>query len=340
MAVHDRFGTPWAMSFLPGTRWLAVTERSGALWLRDQDTGARIEVAGVPDVAVAGQGGLGDVVPGPGFADDGSLYLSWVERGQGGTGAVVGRARLVVEGDAARLDGLTVIWRQNPKVDGSGHFSHRLAFSPDGRHLFVSSGDRQKMEPAQDLTTTLGTIVRLTPDGAAAPGNPFAGRAGAAAEIWSYGHRNPLGLAFDADGRLWSTEMGPQGGDELNLIEAGGNYGWPRASQGVHYGGRAIPDHVPGDGFVAPLAWWTPSVSPGSLMIYAGDRFPSWSGDAFVGALSGQALIRIDLDADRARVADQWDMGARIRAVAEAPDGAIWLLEDAPSGRLLRLDAP
>lgn len=225
-------------------------------------------------------------------------------------------------------------------MDGSGHFSHRLAFSPDGRHLFVSSGDRQKMEPAQDLATSLGTIVRLTPDGAAAPGNPFAGRAGTAAEIWSYGHRNPLGLAFDADGRLWSTEMGPQGGDELNLIEAGANYGWPQASQGVHYGGRAIPDHAPGDGFVAPLVWWTPSVSPGSLMIYAGDRFPGWSGDAFVGALSGQALIRIDLDADRARVADQWDMGARIRAVAEAPDGAIWLLEDAPSGRLVRLDTP
>ena len=334
------FDEPWAMSFLPGTPWLAITERSGAMHLRNQDTGALIEVSGVPEVAAAGQGGLGDIVPGPSFAEDETVFLSWAERGDGGTGAAVGRARLVIEGATARLDGLAVIWRQTPKVSGNGHFSHRLAFSPDGEYLFVSSGDRQKMQPAQDLGVTLGKIVRLTPDGRPAPDNPFAREAAPADEIWSYGHRNPLGLAFDAEGRLWSSELGPQGGDELNLIEPGMNYGWPEASNGSHYGGGEIPDHTPGDGFEAPYAWWTPSVSPGSLMIYSGTAFPQWTGDAFIGALSGRALIRVDLDGGNATKADQWDMGQRIREVEQGPDGTIWLLEDAPGGRLLQLTAP
>lgn len=329
---------PWALAFLPGTEFVAITERSGAMWLRHP--GGMVEVTGVPQVVAAGQGGLGDVVPGPTFEQDQTIYLSWVERGDGGTGAVVGRARLVATTDTASLEGLEVIWRQTPKVSGNGHFSHRIAFSPDGQYLFVSSGDRQKMEPAQDLTNTLGTIVRLTPDGLPAPGNPFADRGSPTDEIWSYGHRNPLGLAFDADGRLWASEMGPQGGDELNLIEQGQNYGWPRASNGSHYGGGAIPDHADGDGFAAPKTFWTPSVSPGSLMIYSGDAFPDWQGDAFIGALSGRALIRVDLDGTNATVADTWDMGQRIRAVAQAPDGSIWLLEDTPGGKILRLGAP
>ena len=335
----DDFDEPWAMAFLPGTPYLAITERPGRLWLRDQEAGTRAEVAGVPDVVAAGQGGLGDIVPGPTFKDDRTVYLSWVERGAGGTGAVVGRARLVTDGPP-RLDGLETIWSQAPKQSGSGHFSHRLAFSPDGRFLFVSSGDRQKMNPAQDLGNTLGTILRLTPEGRPAPGNPYADRGSPSDEIWSHGHRNPLGLAFDADGRLWSSEMGPQGGDEVNLIVEGANYGWPRASNGWHYGGGEIPDHAPGDGFEAPKAWWNPSISPGSLMIYSGDQFPQWQGDAFVGALSGEALIRLDLDGTDAREGDHWDMGQRIREVEQAPDGSIWLLEDAPGGRLLQLTAP
>lgn len=334
------FAEPWAMAFLPGTDWLAITERSGTMHLRDQASGRLLEVAGVPDVVDAGQGGLGDIVPGPTYGSDATVYLSWIERGDGGTGAVVGRARLLVEGDAARLDGLEVIWRQSPKTSGNGHFSHRLAFSPDGQYLFVSSGDRQKMEPAQDLGSGLGKIMRLTPDGAPAPGNPFADRGAPSDEIWSFGHRNPLGLAFDAEGRLWSSEMGAQGGDEVNLIEEGANYGWPRASNGSHYGGGDIPDHVEGDGFTAPKVWWTPSISPGSLMIHSGEQFPQWAGDAFVGALSGQALIRVDLDGEDATQGDLWEMGQRIRAVTEAPDGSIWLLEDAPGGRLLQLTAP
>lgn len=335
-----QFGEPWALEFLPGTDYLAITERSGSLHLRDQQTGAVVEVAGVPRVVAAGQGGLGDIAAGPTFEADQTVYLSWVEAGDGGTGAVVGRATLVADADSARLEGLAVIWRQTPKVSGNGHFSHRLVFSPDGEYLFVSSGDRQKMAPAQDLTNTLGTIVRLTPDGKPAPDNPFVIDGSPADQVWTYGHRNPLGLAFDADGRLWSSEMGPQGGDELNLIRPGLNYGWPEASNGSHYGGGEIPDHTPGDGFEAPDAWWTPSVSPGSLMIYDGDVFPQWKGDAFLGALSGQALIRVDLDGGNATPADEWDMGQRIREVEQGPDGTIWLLEDTPGGRLLQLTAP
>lgn len=329
------FEQPWALAFLPGTPWLALTQRTGELLLFDPATGARRTVAGTPRVHVAGQGGLGDVVPGPSFAADGTVYLSWVEGDASSSGAVVGRARLMIDGDAARLHGLTALWRQ-PPTSGSGHFSHRLAFSPDGAHLFVSSGDRQKMDPAQDLTSPLGKILRLLPDGTPAPGNPFADRPGSEA-VWSYGHRNVLGLDFDDEGRLWASEMGPQGGDELNLIVPGGNYGWPRASNGSHYGGGAIPDHASGDGFVAPSAWWTPSVSPGSLLLYDGTGLPDWRGDALLGALSGEALIRVDLDGERVLATETLPLGQRIRALTQGPDGTLWLLEDGPGGRLLRV---
>ena len=317
----DRFDSPWAMAFLPDGD-LLVTERTGTLNLRDAETGERVEVGGVPDVAVAGQGGLGDVVVSPTFDDDRTVYLSWVEAGDGGSGAVVGRATLE-EGETPTLDGLEPIWRQ-PKVSGNGHFSHRIAFDPDGEHLFVSSGDRQKKTPAQDTSNTLGSIVRMGLDGSSP-------------EIWSHGHRNPLGLEFAPDGTLWSSEMGPKGGDELNLVEAGDNYGWPLASNGSDYDGGEIPDHAPGDGFTAPEAFWTPSISPGSLMIYSGDLFPEWTGDAFLGALSGEALVRVDLDGDTAGETQTFEMGERIRAVDQGPDGAVWLLEDEGAGRLLRL---
>jgi glucose/arabinose dehydrogenase len=332
----DRLDAPWAMAFLPGTGDLLITERTGALHLRDAGSGERVEVGGVPEVVVAGQGGLGDVLPAPTYADDGLVYLSWVEEGDGGTGAVVGRAGLET-GDRPRLVDLEVVWRQTPKVDGDGHFGHRLAFSPDGQHLFVSSGDRQLQDPAQDTTNTLGTIVRLTPDGDPAPGNPLADEGGVTAEIWSWGHRNPLGLEIAPDGTLWSSEMGPEGGDELNLVEAGSNYGWPEASDGSDYGGGEIPDHAEGDGYAPPARSWTPSISPGSLMIYRGDLFEDWQGDAFLGALSGEALVRVDLDGETAGDAEVFDTGERIRAVEEGPDGSIWLLEDAGAGRLLRL---
>jgi aldose sugar dehydrogenase len=327
---------PWAMTFLPDGRAL-ITGRGGELTMRTTD-GQMVDVSGVPEVVHAGQGGFGDVIAAPDFEATNTIYVSWAEAGSAGSGAAVGRAMLAGDGGSPRLEDLTVIWRQQPKVDGNGHYGHRLAFSPGGEYLFVSSGERQKMDPAQDLNSSLGKIVRLRPDGTAADGNPFANRGAIASEVWSYGHRNPLGIAFDPDGNLWNSEMGPQGGDELNVVREGANYGWPEVSNGSHYGGAEIPDHADGDGFEAPKAWWNPSVSPGSLMIYTGSAFPQWRGDAFLGALSGQALIRVDLDGTEAAEGDQWDLGQRIREVEQAPDGTIWLLTD--DGQVLRLTAP
>ena len=337
-----RFNTPWAMAFLPGsgvplTNMALLTEKEGRLWLVDVGSGKRTAVSGVPSVKVAGQGGLGDVMPHPDFAGNQRVYLSFAEGGPNGTsGAALGYGTLDLSNAAApALRDFKVIWRQQPKVTGDGHFSHRIAFGPDG-FLYLSSGDRQKMAPAQEFSGNLGKLLRLTHEGAPAPGNPFPARGGIATQFWTIGHRNVLGLQFAPDGRLWNSEMGPQGGDEINLILPGRNYGWPRASNGSHYGGGPIPDHKAGDGFEPPKVWWTPSISPGSLLIYGGDKFPGWKGDALVGALSGEALIRIDIDGDQARKADQWPMGERIRAIDEGPDGSVYLLED--EGRLLRLE--
>ncbi|TMJ20174.1 MAG: PQQ-dependent sugar dehydrogenase [Alphaproteobacteria bacterium] len=331
-----RFNEPWAMTFLPDGSAL-VTERRGRLllWRRDRTA---IAVAGVPAVSYGGQGGLGDVVLHPGFAANRIVYLSFVEAGENGIrGAAVGRGRLTFEGGEARLYGFAVIWRQQPKVEGGGHFSHRIAFGPDGL-LYISSGERQKFDPAQDMAANLGKVVRLNDDGSPAAGNPFAGRGGVTDQIWTLGHRNLLGLAFAPDGNLWEVEMGPQGGDELNLIQRGRNYGWPRASNGSHYDNRDIPNHTPGDGFEPPKVWWNPSISPSSLMIYSGAMFPAWRGDALIGALSGEALIRVDIDGTSARKADQWAMAARIREVEQAADGSVYLLTDGDSGgRMLRL---
>jgi glucose/arabinose dehydrogenase len=342
------FSTPWAMAFLPGsgvplTNMALLTEKEGKLWLVNVEDGSRREVSGVPSVHVAGQGGLGDVVVHPDFAGNQRVYLSYVEAGPNGTsGAVVGYGRLLFTGPpvaggpvGVSLSNFKIIWRQQPKLDGDGHFSHRIAFGPDG-FLYLTSGERQHFDPAQDMSGNLGKVLRLTPEGEPAPGNPWAGRGGIAAQFWTIGHRNLLGLAFAPDGRLWESEMGPKGGDEVNLIVAGRNYGYPRASNGSHYDGRDIPDHRPGDGFEPPKVWWNPSISPGGLMIYTGDKFPGWKDDALVPALSGEALIRVDIDGDKARKADQWDMGERIRAVDQGPGGSVYLLED--EGRLLRLD--
>ena len=339
------FETPWAMAFLPGsgvplTNAALLSEREGKLWLVDVSSGKRTQVSGVPAVVVAGQGGLGDVMPHPDFAGNRRVYLSYVEAGPNGTsGAALGYGTLDLGNPSApALTGFKVIWRQQPKVTGNGHFAHRIAFGPDG-FLYLTSGDRQKMQPAQEFNGNLGKVLRLTHEGAPAPGNPWASRGGVAAEFWSIGHRNLLGIHFAPDGRLWESEMGPEGGDEINLILPGKNYGWPRASNGSHYGGGGIPDHKAGDGFESPKVWWTPSISPGALMIYTGDKFPQWKGDALVGALSGEALIRVDIEGDRATKADEWPMNARIRAIDQGPDGSVYLLQDGNSGgKLLRLD--
>lgn len=328
------FETPWAMTFLPGsglplTNMALVTERDGRLWLVDVTNGNKQAVSGTPSAAVAGQGGLGDVVVSPDFAGNRRVYLSFAEGGATGTsGAALGYGTLELGEGAPRLANFRVIWRQT-KVTGNGHFSHRIAFARDGT-IFLSSGDRQKMSPAQDRNSDLGKIIHLT-----AEGQPIGGR------FHTLGHRNSLGLAFDGVGRLWNVEMGPRGGDELNLIERGKNYGWPEASYGSHYDGADIPDDHADRGFAEPKLWWSPSISPAGLVIYSGDLFPNWKGDALFGALSGQALLRADLDGSSARKADQWDMGARIREVEQGPRGEVYLLEDGgrgSQGRLLRLE--
>jgi glucose/arabinose dehydrogenase len=327
------------MALLPGGRQALITEKAGRLKLWTVD-GEAIDVAGVPSVDYGGQGGLGDVIVHPDFANNNIVYLSWAEAGEGDTrGAAVGRGRLVVAGGTARLEDFQVIWRQQPKMSGRGHYGHRLLFSPDGRHLFISNGDRQHFDPAQDMNASLGKILRLNPDGSVPDDNPFAGQGGIAAQIWTLGHRNPLGIAFAPDGRLWEVEMGPAGGDEMNLIVRGRNYGYPIVSNGEHYDGRDIPDHETRPDFEAPKISWTPVISPGDMIIYSGDMFPQWRGDALIAGLSGQALLRVDIDGDSAREANRWPMEERIREVEQAPDGSIYLLQDGEAGRLLHLTA-
>lgn len=357
------FDEPWAMDFMPDTNLLFVTEKKGAIKFVDLGTGRSGSVeSGIPDVAYGGQGGLGDILFAPdwpeGETSGGTIYLSWVESGEDNSrGAAVGRGTLICEeADSCRLTDFKTIWRQEPKTTGRGHFSHRLAISPDGKYLFVSSGERQKMQPAQEPANTLGTIVRLNLDGSVPDDNPYVDDDSVDDAIWSLGHRNVLGLAFDGNENLWAIEMGPKGGDELNLIERKANYGWPLLSDGKHYDGKPIPDHpergkeeladnVPGGAlkYSSPILSWVPSISPSSLAVYDGPLFPEWQGSLFVGALSGKALIRISLKDQKAEKADQWPMNARIREVEAGPDGALWLLEDGADGsqgRLLKLTPP
>ncbi len=345
-AVVADFDSPWAMTFLPDGR-LLVTEKQGKMLLVSADGRTQASVTGVPAVDSAGQGALMDVVLAPGFQTNRHVYFSYSSAGPGGKGVVLARGRLnetkvnCVQApcdNPVALDGVETLFTARPFVEGNGHYSGRIAFSPDGKHLFFTNGERQKFTPAQDPKATLGKVLRLTLEGKPAPGNPLASK-GFAPEVWSYGHRNLLGLAFDKAGNLWEQEMGPKGGDELNLIRPGLNYGWPNASNGSHYDGRDIPDHKAGDGYEAPKVWWNPVISPGGLMIYSGTMFPQWKGDAFIGGLSSQSLVRVDLNGTAATKGDQWDMGARIREVEQGPDGAIWVLEDGgkSQGRLIKL---
>ncbi|QRK07494.1 PQQ-dependent sugar dehydrogenase [Archangium violaceum] len=330
------FNSPWAMTFLPDGRML-VTEKAGTLHLVSADGTQRKTVTGTLPVSSAGQGGLLDVVLHPQFAQNRLVYFSYSESRSSGKGVALARGTFT-DGTSPSLTNVRVIFRATPYVSGDGHFSGRIAFSPDGK-LFFTNGDRQKFDPAQDPTGTLGKVLRLNDDGTPAAGNPLAAR-GFHPAVWSYGHRNLLGLAFDASGNLWEHEMGPQGGDEVNLIRPSLNYGWPNASNGSHYDGRDIPDHRTGDGYEPPKVWWNPSISPGGLMVYSGKLWPEWKGDLFIGGLSSQSLVRVDVNGTSASKGDQWNMNSRIREVEEGPDGSIWLLQDGQSGsqgKLLRL---
>ncbi len=337
------FNEPWAMTFLPDGRML-VTEKGGTLKLVGTD-GTASDVSGIPKVDSAGQGGLMDVVLHPKFVENGIVYLSWSEAGASGKGVALGRGKLVINQvqcirapcpPQASLDGFTTIFRATPFVSGNGHYSGRIAFSPEGKYLFFTNGERQKFDPAQDKGGTLGKVLRLNDDGTPASGNPLIAQ-GFKPEVWSYGHRNLLGIAFDAQGRLWNQEMGPRGGDELNLVLPAKNYGWPIVSNGDHYDGRNIPDHPTRPEFEAPKVSWNPVISPGGLMFYSGNMFPAWKGSAFIGGLSSQSLVRVAFDGEKAREAERFDMGTRIRDVEQGPDGAIWVLEDGDGGRLLKL---
>ena len=344
------FDEPWAMTALPRIHKqpprLLVTQKAGELLIVDMATGVKISVNGVPKIAYGGQGGLGDIILAPDFATSNNIYISYVEAGMGADsnkfGAKVIKATLTgLDTDAPRLQAITPIWEQTPKLKGQGHYSHRLLFSPDGQYLYISSGERQEKTPAQDMSVNLGKIIRLHPDGSVPADNPFAQNGSdIATQFWTTGHRNVLGMAFDDKDRLWAHEMGPRGGDEFNLIEKGNNYGWPMVSNGRNYSGTDIPDHDTRPDFVAPKISWTPVISPSSMSIYQTGKyndFPAWRDNALISGLSSKALIVVTLD-DNNDAAERYryDMGERIRSVLTV-DGQVWLLEDGDKGRLLQL---
>ncbi len=335
--VASGLQNPWGLAFLPEGRFL-VTERPGRLRVVEADGRVGPPVAGVPAVAAQGQGGLLDVMLDADFARDRSLYFCFSEPGQGGNGTALARARLSV--DATRLEGVQVIFRQQPKVDSRLHFGCRIVQTPDG-HLFLALGERYtRMADAQRLDNHLGKVVRLTREGAPAPGNPFNGQAGALPEIWSYGHRNPQGATLGPDGRLWVHEHGPQGGDEINRPEAGRNYGWPVITYGEQYGGGPIGEGIATrPGMEQPLHHWTPSIAPSGMAFVTSDRYgAAMRGNLFVGSLKFRQVVRLEMDGPRVLREQRFDpAGDRIRDVRQGPDGWLYLLTDSPQGRLLRL---
>lgn len=344
------FDEPWAMTALPKTDGknpkLLVTQKTGELFIVDTATGNKSKVEGMPTVAYGGQGGLGDIILAPDYATSNAVYISYAEAGKGDDsnkfGAKVIKATLAGLGtNTPKLQAITPIWEQSPKVTGQGHYSHRLLFSPDGQYLYISSGERQKKEPAQDMSMNLGKIIRLYADGSVPKDNPFVNDSNdIASQFWTMGNRNVLGMRFDESGRLWANEMGPKGGDEFNLIEKGKNYGWPIVSNGRNYSGIPIPDHDTRPEFERPKITWTPVISPSSLSLYtAGSHndFPALQGDFLISGSSSKALIVVSVDEDNSATERyRYDMGERVRSVL-AVDGQVWALEDGDGGRLLRL---
>jgi len=368
MTTVATFELPWRIAFLPDGRML-VTEKVGPVWLVSQQ-GEKIPVSNTPAVYWQSQNGMLGVFVSPHYAADHTIYLTYVEPGDYGGGLVLARAKLHANALSARLGDLDVLWRQMPKGKG-GQEGGQVAFSPDGQYLFLSVGDRQRFTPAQDPNQPEGKILRLTLDGKPAPGNPNFGKTGAAtiplidppsdteaaktakvvstytfpganltpAETWTSGHRTPYGLAFSPTGELWEAEHGPHGGDELNLIEKGKNYGWPLVCYGQNYNGVPIPSPDTRPDLTKPVIYWAPVVAPGNLMFYHGTQtFPQWNGNGFISGLSTKSLNRIIFDGHGgAKTAERWDVGQRIRDVEEAPDGSLWMLEDHNPGALIHV---
>ena len=360
------FNLPWRVAFLPDGR-LLVTEKTGPIWLVTQ-AGGKTPVANVPPVLSQGQGGLFGVWLSPHYASDHSVYITYAEPGEGGSSLALARAKLTLTKDTASLDGLKVIWRDGARGKG-GQFGAQIAFSPDSKYLFLTVGERQRMTPAQDPNQPLGKILRLTLDGKPAPGNPMAGKTGAStvpiidppsdtekaktapvvktyafpgpnftpSETWVTGLRTPYGLAFAPDGRLWEVEHGPRGGDELNLIEPGKNYGWPLVAYAPNYNGVPIPSPDTRPDLAKPILYWTPVIAPGNIIFYDGKAFPQWKGSALVSGLSTRSLNRIVIKGATAASAERWMVGHRIRDVEVGPDGTLWLLEDARDGGLFHV---
>jgi aldose sugar dehydrogenase len=326
---------PWSVAFLPDRR-LLVTERPGRIRIVEADGRLSVPLAGVPQVYAEGQGGLLDLVLDPRFAESRLVYFSYSEPGSSGAGTAVARGRLGPD----RLDDVQVIFRQEPKVNGSLHFGSRLVFAPDGR-LFVTLGERNQRDSAQDLSVHLGKLVRIGPDGSVPSDNPFVGKPAVRPEIWSYGHRNIQGAVLHpTTGALWIHEHGARGGDEINIPEAGKNYGWPVISYGVHYSGAKIGEGTRKPGMEQPIHYWDPSIAPSGMVFYTGERFPEWRGSLFVGSLTFPLLVRLELDGARVVKEERLlrELGEAIRDVRQGPDGLLYLLTHARNGRVLRLE--
>ena len=340
MTIATGLEHPWGLAFLPDGRML-VTERPGRLRVVTPQGKLSEPVAGVPAVYEVGQGGLLDVALDPDFAANRLVYLSFAEADGEVAGTAVARGRFVEdENGGGRLENVTVIFRQKPKVEGPNHWGSRLVFAPDGT-LFVTLGERFQRDRAQRPGEHLGKLVRINPDGSVPKDNPFRGNATTLPEIWSLGHRNVQGAAINpSTGKLWTVEHGARGGDEINIPEAGKNYGWPIITYGRDYSFLPIGEGTSKPGLEQPIYYWDPSIAPSGMAFYTGDRFPAWRGDLFVGALAEQVLVRLGLDGDKVTHEERL-LGAldeRIRDVRQGPDGLLWLLTDSPEGRILRLE--
>jgi glucose/arabinose dehydrogenase len=335
--VAEGLENPWGLAFLPDRRML-VTEKGGRLRIATADGKLSEPIAGLPEAMTSGQGGLLDVAIDPNFTTNRYVYVSYAEADKTVAGTAVARGKLSRDGQ--RIEDVQVIFRQEPKVEGRAHFGSRLAFSPDGK-LFITVGDRQNFrDEAQKITSHIGKVMRINPDGSVPEDNPFVGREGAKPEIWSIGHRNVQGAAINpATGELWTVEHGSRGGDEVNSPEAGKNYGWPVISYGVEYSGAKIGVGTAKDGMEQPIYYWDPSIAPSGMAFYTGDLFPDWKGSLFVGALKGKHLARLQLDGEKIVREEKLmeDVGDRIRDVEQGPDGAIYVLTDETKGRILKI---